>query len=262
MIVIGLLLAVLIGLSIGLLGGGGAILAVPIFVYVLGFGTKEAVASSLVVVGTTSLFGAVTHWREGNVKLRVALIFGVFAMAGAYLGAQLAVFFSEAVQLILLAVVMLVASFFMFRDNEGPDEDEGDGEPEGSSIMQVPLGRAVGLAVMGVAVGVLTGLVGVGGGFLIVPGLALLAEAPMKQAVGSSLMIIAANSASGFVGYLGKVELQWGLLALFTALAIAGSFAGTYLVRFVPSDKLQKAFAVFLVLMAIFILYENLGAFF
>ena len=239
MIIIGLLLAVLIGLSIGLLGGGGAILAVPIFVYVLGFGTKEAVASSLVVVGTTSLL-AVTHWREGNVTLRVALIFGVFAMAGAYLGAQLAVFFGEAVQLILLAVVMLAASFFMFRDNEGSDEDEGDGEPEGSSIMQVPLGCAVGLAVLGVAVGVLTGLVGVGGGFLIVPGLALLADVSMKQAVGSSVLIIAANSVSGFVGYLGKVELQWGLLALFAALAIAGSFAGTYLVRFVPRISCRR----------------------
>ncbi|MDQ3965161.1 MAG: sulfite exporter TauE/SafE family protein [Actinomycetota bacterium] len=257
MTIIGLLLAVLIGLSVGLLGGGGAILAVPIFVYVLGFGTKEAVASSLAVVGTTSLFGTVTHWREGNVRLRVALIFGIFAMAGAYLGAQLAVFFSQAAQLILLAAVMLVAAFFMFRNDNKPDEDEEDAESESSSIMQVPLGRAVGLAVLGVAVGVLTGLVGVGGGFLIVPGLTLLAKVPMKQALGSSLLIITANSASGFVGYLGKVELQWGFLALFTALAVVGSFAGTYLVRFVPQRTLRRLFAVFLVLMAIFILYQN-----
>ncbi len=137
--IIGLLLAVFVGLSVSLLGGGGAILAVPIFVYVLGFGTKEAVASSLVVVGLTSLSGAVSHWREGRVRLRVALVFGMFAMASAYLGAWLAVFFSSAAQLALLAVVMVLAAFFMFRDsNNEPDEDEEDAESESPSIAQVP----------------------------------------------------------------------------------------------------------------------------
>ncbi len=257
MIFIGLLLAVLIGLSIGLLGGGGAILAVPIFTYVLGFGAKEAIASSLMVVGATSLFGMVGHWREGNVQLRVALLFGVFAMAGAYLGAQLATFFSSAAQLALFAAVMLVSAFFMFRDNQS-NEDEED-EPGDYSFAWKTF---VLLAVVGVAVGVLTGLVGVGGGFLIVPALVLLGNVPVKQSIGTSVLVIAMNSASGFVGYLGQVEIQWGLLALFIVLAIAGSFAGTYLVRFVPSDKLQKVFAAFLVLMAIFIFYQNLGTFF
>lgn len=260
MAVVGLLLAVLIGISLGLLGGGGAILAVPIFKYVLGFGAKEAIASSLAVVGMTSLFGSAEHWREGHVRLRVVLLFGLFAMAGAYGGAQLAVFFSGAAQLILFAVVMLVGAFFMFRDNDKePNEDEGEEgtESESFTIVRVPFGRAIGLAVLGIAVGVLTGLVGVGGGFLIVPALVLLGQLRMKEAAGTSLLVITANSVAGFVGYLGKVELQWGLLALFTALAIAGSFAGTYLVRFVPSDKLQKAFAGFLILMAIFILYQN-----
>jgi uncharacterized membrane protein YfcA len=257
MMVLGLSLAVLIGLSIGLLGGGGAILAVPIFIYVLGLGAKEAIASSLMVVGATSLFGMAAHWREGNVQLRVAFLFGVFAMAGAYLGAQLATFFSSAAQLALFAAVMLVSAFFMFRDNQS-DEDEEDESGDYSFAWKT----LVLLAVVGVAIGVLTGLVGVGGGFLIVPALVLLGNVPVKQAVGTSVLVIAMNSASGFVGYLGKVEIQWGLLTLFTVLAIAGSFAGTYLVRFVPSDKLQTAFAVFLVLMAIFILYENLGAFF
>lgn len=262
MAIIGLLLALLVGLSVSLLGGGGAILAVPIFIYVLGFGTKAAVASSLLVVGLTSLSGAVSHWRDGRVRFRVALIFGIFAMAGAYLGAWLAVFFSSAAQLTLLAGVMVVAAFFMFRDsNNESDEDEEGAESEGSSIAQVPLGRAVGLAVLAVAVGALTGLVGVGG-FMMVPALVLVGQVPTKEALGTSLLVIVMISASGFAGYLGKVEIQWGLVALFTALAVAGSFAGAYLVRFVPQVTLRKLFAIFLLLLAIFILYQYLGEFF
>lgn len=258
MVIIGLSLAILVGLSVSLLGGGGAILTVPIFVYVLGFDTKEAVASSLAVVGITSLSGAISHWREGRVRAHIALVFGVFAMAGAYLGAWLTVFFSSAAQLALLAVVMIVAAFFMFRDNNKSDEGEEDAESESLSIVQVPLARAVGLAVLAVAVGALTGLVGVGG-FLMVPALVLVGEVPTKEALGTSLLVIVLISASGFVGYLGKVEIQWGLVAVFTSLAVAGSFAGAYVVRFVPQVTLRKLFAVFLVLVAIFILYQYLG---
>ncbi len=261
MAIVGLLLAILVGLSVSLLGGGGAILAVPVFFYVLGFGTKEAVASSLAVVGVTSLSGAVSHWRGGRVRLRVALVFGVFAMVGAYIGAWLAAFFSSAAQLTLLAVVMVVAAFFMFRGNHESDEDEEDAEPESPSVAQVPLGRAVGLAALAVAVGVLTGLVGVGG-FLMVPALVLVGQVPTKEALGTSLLVIVMISASGFAGYLGKVEIQWGIMSLFTALAVAGSVAGAYLVRFIPQVTLRRLFAVFLVLVAIFIFYEYLGEFF
>src|ERR671932_1775812 len=162
MVIIGLLLAVLVGLSVSVLGGGGAILAVPVFVYVMGFGTKEAVASSLAVVGTTSLSGAVSHWREGRLRLHIALVFGIFAMAGAYFGAWLAVFFSSAAQLVFLAAVMGVAAFFMLRENKS-DEDVEDAEPEIPSVTQVPLGPAVGLAVLAVAGGALSRLVGIGG---------------------------------------------------------------------------------------------------
>lgn len=124
MTVLGLLLAALIGLSLGIMGAGGSILTVPIFVYVLGFGAKEAIASSLAVVGVTSLFVALEHRREGQVKLRVALVFGVFAMGGAYLGSQLAAFVSGAAQLVLFAMVMLVAAFFMLRDGNPSDPGE------------------------------------------------------------------------------------------------------------------------------------------
>lgn len=253
MVFLGLLLAVFMGVALGLLGGGGSILAVPILVYALGFGAKEAIAASLAVVGLTSVFGAAEHWRKGHVMLRVALVFGPIAAAGAYLGAHLAGFLSGAVQLSLFAVVMLITSFFMFRNSES-DEDCEESTSDGS------MGRLLlRFAVPGVGVGVLTGLVGVGGGFLIVPALALLGGVPMEAAVGTSLLIIAMNSFAGFAGYLGKVEIPWGLMSLFTTLAVAGSFAGAYLVRFIPRHALKRGFAVFLIAMALFILYENRG---
>jgi len=249
--ILGLLLAALIGLALGLLGGGGSIITVPIFVYVLGLEPKEAIAMSLAVVGVTSLFGAAGHWRAGNVNLRVAGIFGLVAMVGTYLGARLAVFVSGATQMTLFAAVMLIAAFFMFRPRRLPS---GTLEPDAPTSM--PLGLIV---VEGIAVGVLTGLVGVGGGFLIVPALVLLGKVPMKQAVGTSLLVIAMKSAAGFVGYLGQVEVDWAFMGLFSTVSIVGILLGTYLVRFVPQHTLQRAFAVFLLLMGSFILYQNRG---
>jgi uncharacterized membrane protein YfcA len=255
MAIVGLLLAALMGLSLGFLGGGGSILAVPILNYVVGFGAKEAIASSLAVVGLTSLFGAIGHWRAGNVNLRVALVFGTVAMAGTSLGARLAVFFSGAAQLALFGVVMLLASYFMFRENDpDPTEEKSDGSSSNKHMSYALI------VVEGLAVGVLTGLVGVGGGFLIVPALVVLGNVAMKEAVGTSLLVIAMKSASGFAGYLGQVEIRWEYLALFTAMAIAGGLGGTYLVRYMPQGALKKAFAVFLVVMGVFILYQNRGA--
>ena len=253
MLILGIALGALVGLALGLLGGGGSILTVPIFVYVLGFGAKEAIAASLAVVGATSLFGAVGHWRAGNVNLRVAAIFGAVAMAGTYLGARLAVFFSGAAQLTLFAVVMLLAAWFMFRPRPVREEPHGS-----TAADRMPLGLIV---AEGIAVGVLTGLVGVGGGFLIVPALVLLGRVPMKEAVGTSLLVIAMKSAAGFAGYWGQVDVRWGFLALFTLVAVAGILAGTRLVRHVPQAALQRAFAVFLLVMGSFILYQNRGVF-
>lgn len=253
MAVIGLALAALIGLSLGILGGGGSILTVPIFVYILGFGAKEAIAMSLAVVGATSLFGAVSHWRAGNVNLRVALIFGIVAMVGTYLGARLAVFFSGAAQLALFAVVMLLAAYFMFRGRREPDG--GKATPEARERAG---GMPLGLIVLeGIAVGVLTGLVGVGGGFLIVPALVLLGKIPMKEAVGTSLLVIALKSFAGFYGYLGQVEVAWGFMAAFTAVAVVGIVIGTAVVRRIPQRALQRAFAVFLMVMGTWLLYQN-----
>lgn len=269
---LGLVLAAVIGLSLGLLGGGGSILTVPIFVYVLGFGAKEAIAMSLAVVGAVSAFGAAGHWRSGNVNLRVGLIFGVVAMAGTYGGARLAVYFSGATQLALFAVVMLLAAFFMLRRpkpaangdallaESGDDEAVADAvvQEGGVDVAHMPLGLIV---MEGLAVGVLTGLVGVGGGFLIVPALVLLGKVPMKQAVGTSLLVIAMKSAAGFAGYLGQVEVPWGFMTLFTAVAVVGILVGTHLVQYVSQAALKRAFAVFLVVMGGFILYQNRAVF-
>jgi len=252
---LGFSLAALIGLSLGLLGGGGSILTVPILVYVLGFGAKESIAMGLAVVGVTSLFGAVGHWRRGNLQLRATLVFGVMAMAGTYAGARLSVFVSGAVQLLLFATVMLVAALFMFRNSrkEAAVAARKERAPE-------PRPRKAPFLVMVAAalgVGGLTGMVGVGGGFLIVPTLVLLVGLPMKQAVGTSLLLIAFNSFVGFAGYLGHVEVPWTYLGVFTGIAVAGILAGTWASHFVSQAALKRAFSVFLVVMGIFILYEN-----
>jgi uncharacterized membrane protein YfcA len=252
MTLLGLALAALVGLSLGLLGGGGSILTVPIFVYVLGFGAKEAIAMSLAVVGTVSLFGAAGHWRAGNVNPRVALFFGAITMVGAFLGSRLAVFLSDATQLTLFALVMLAASVFMFRGRRARASDGGVAPPARATRQSLLL------ALAGLAVGVLTGVVGVGGGFMIVPALVLLARVPMKEAVGTSLLVIALNAASGFAGYLGQVEVAWPLMGAFTAIAVAGILVGTRLVRHVPQEMLRRAFAIFLVLMGALVLYQNL----
>ena len=255
MLLLGYALAALIGLSLGLMGGGGSILTVPIFVYVLGYDPKLAIVMSLPVVGGTSLVGAIGHWRSGNVDLRTAALFGAVAMAGAFVGARLAVFLAGAFQLALLAIVMLIAAASMLRSAMRSAPLASD-----AFLKQRPL--TLGLLVpVAIGVGLLTGLVGIGGGFLVVPALVLLARVPMKQAVGTSLLVIAMNSASGFAGYAGTVTVPWGFVATFMLVSIMGILAGTWLVRFVSQPALKRAFALFLVVMGTFILYKNRGVF-
>ncbi len=258
MLILGYALAALIGLSLGLMGGGGSILTVPIFVYVLGYSAKSAIAMSLPVVGTTSLVGALGHWRAGNVQLRTALIFGAIAMAGAYLGARLAVYVSGTVQLTLLAIVILVAATSMFRNSRRSAAAGIQGDANADAAFTLPIGKMI---AVGLAVGILTGIVGIGGGFLIVPALVVLGRVPMKQAIGTSLLVIAMNSAAGFMGYLGQVAIPWGFLAGFTAVAIAGILVGTSLVRLIPAAQLKRGFSVFLVVIGAFMLYKNRAVF-
>jgi uncharacterized membrane protein YfcA len=244
---IGLLLAALVGLSLGLLGGGGSILAVPIFVYLLGYGAKEAIAMSLAVVGVTSLVAAVGHWRIGNVNLRVAAAFGPVAMVGTYAGARLATLVSGTFQLSVFALVMLGAAVFMFRGSSLRLVEDPEPGP-------MPLGP---IAAEALLVGVMTGFVGVGGGFLVVPALALLAKVPMRVAIGTSLAVIALNAGVGFAGYLGEVEVPWLFMGAFAAVATVGALGGSRLSALVPQHALRRSFAAFLVVMGTLILYEN-----
>lgn len=242
----GYLLALLIGLSLGLMGGGGSILTVPILVYALEMDPKLSIALSLAIVGFTSLIGSFSHYKAGNIDLKIAMIFGPVAMLGTFLGAKfLAPFFSGAAQLILFSIVMLIASFFMFKGKKERTIDP-------NAKLNIPL-----IILEGMLVGVLTGLVGVGGGFMIVPALVLLANIPMKKAVGTSLLIIAFKSFAGFSGYLGSIEVPWLFLFQFSTFTTAGIVLGSYLVKFVPAQKLKKTFAIFLVVMGFFILYKN-----
>jgi uncharacterized membrane protein YfcA len=251
MLVLGYALGALIGLSLGLMGGGGSILTVPIFVYVLAFDPKLAIAMSLPVVGVTSLVGAIGHWRAGNVNLKTAALFWILAMNAAYVGARLAGLITGAVQLSLLAVIMLAAAVSMFINaRRPPSAKTAESSGERSASLRLLLSVAL-------CVGLVTGVVGIGGGFLIVPALVLFGRISMKQAVGTSLLVIAMNCASGFAGYMGRVDIPWMFVLGFTAVAVLGILAGTYLVRYVSQRALKQAFSVFLIVMGTFILVQN-----
>lgn len=245
--------ALLIGIMLGLLGSGGSILTVPVLVYLVGEPDKLAIAESLGIVTLISLFGAVPFALKRQVDWRSVLYFGLPGMAGAYLGAYLSSFLSGSVQLLLFAGVMLLAAVMMFRQERGQAETPP------------PHHAAWKIALEGVAVGVLTGLVGVGGGFLIVPALVLLGGLPMRLAVGTSLSIIALKSATGFYKYVGVLAeagltMNWDVILLVTAVGILGSFAGKAIGNRISQGTLRRGFAAFLVVMGAFIIWQNAGA--
>ncbi len=253
MTVLGLALALIVGLSLGLLGGGGSVLTVPIFVYVMGYEAKQAIAMSLIVVGTASLVGAARHWHAGRVDLQVAISFGLVAMVGSYGGARLAKFISGPTQLLLLAIVVCAAAISMARPARPDAAELQASNPPGPGGLQ----SAWRLIPVAIGVGLLTGLVGVGGGFLIVPALVLLGRVPIKLAIGTSLLVIAMNCVAGIVGYLGHVAIPWDVVSLFTAVAIAGLFAGSHLVGLVSPASLRRGFAVLLMCVGTFVLLQN-----
>lgn len=257
---VGYFLAGCIGLSLGLLGGGGSVLALPILVYVMQVPPKAAIAMTLVIVGVVSLIGVIPHWRRGNVNLPKALIFGSATMVGAFGGAKLAAhpLVTETFQLVLFAVLMLVAAIFMIRKSQQRSQSFPSNEP-GLAVYPVPICKYCWLWLLteGIAIGVLTGLVGVGGGFAIVPALVLLGKLPMKEAIGTSLLIIAFNSVAGFLGYFGQVSLDYHLMVSFTFFAVLGILLGSYLSGFVDAKNLQQGFAYFLMAIAAFILFQQ-----
>jgi hypothetical protein len=251
---LGIALALLVGIVLGLLGGGGSIMALPIFLYVFGVETKSAIAMSLAVVGMSAFVGFLTHWKQGTVRLRVALPFGACAMVSAFATARLTHFVSAAVQLALFAVFAFTAAFFMLRDSLKP-EQAVETPNEESGVRFTPV-----LALQALGVGTLTSLIGAGGGFVIVPALVLLAGVPVKPAVGSSLLIITMNALSGFVGYIGQVPIDWSLVTWFTGVAAAGAIAGTRLNRRVPQRQIKQGFAVLIIVLGGYLVVRRLSA--
>ncbi len=243
-----LALAVVVGLSLGLLGGGGSILAVPLLVYVAGLGAQEAVATSLFVVGTTSAIAVLPHATQGRVHWRTGLIFAVGGMAGAYLGGRLATRVPGSILLVAFAAMMLATSIAMLRGRrEAPSRTTTHPHP-------------VATVALGALVGTLTGFVGAGGGFLIVPALTLVAGLPMASAVGTSLLVITLQSTAGLLGHLHGTQIPWGLALSVTGAAVVGSLIGARLAGRVSQPMLRRAFGAMVLLMGGLVMAQQLPA--
>jgi uncharacterized membrane protein YfcA len=262
--IIGYLLAALVGISLGLIGSGGSILTVPILVYIMGVNPVLATAYSLFIVGTTALVGGVQSTIQKKVDFKTVLIFGAPSIAAVYAtrlwlvplipdvlfelnGFEMT---KPIALMVLFSIVMILASISMIRPSSKKEESE--------EVVQLTYNYPMILA-EGALVGVLTGLVGAGGGFLIIPALVLLARMPMKLAVGTSLFIIAAKSLIGFLGDMQTTsEIDWTLLTMFTLFAVIGIFIGIILSKKIPGSKLKTSFGWFVLIMGIYIIVKEL----
>jgi uncharacterized protein len=243
---LGLVLGFGIGGSLGLLGGGGSILTVPALVYLVGQTPQVAVMTSLAIVGTNSVLGAFFHRSQGTLNWRVALLFGGAGMVTAYIAAGFSNRLSPDLIMVAFATLMLVIGLLLiFRRQPQVTAD----------LDHLSLWK---ILASGAAVGLLTGILGVGGGFLIVPALVMLVGLPMRHAVGTSLVVIAMNSLAGFAGHLGDAALDATALAVFVTAGLAGTFAGARLAHRLPADRLRQIFSVFVIALAVFLLYDNL----
>ncbi len=260
--VIGYFLAALVGISLGLIGGGGSILMVPILVYVFAVNPVMATSYSLFVVGSTSLVGAFNNYRKGLVSIKTALLFGLSSITTVFITRKFImpvipdVLFSiggfEVKQsmaiMVLFAILMLMASTAMIKGRK--EVVDTDATTTANDTMR--------LLMYGILIGLATGLLGAGGGFLIIPALVLILKMPMKKAVGTSLFIIALNSLIGFTGDIGHVDIDWKFLGIITAIAVAGIFVGGALAKKIHGDHLKKGFGWFVLVMAIYIIIKEL----
>lgn len=253
--------ALLIGLILGLIGGGGSILTVPILVYALALNPVIATAYSLFVVGTTSLVGAIKNMAKGMVDFRTAIIFAIPAFIAVYLTRAYLIpaipdeLFSlggfiitkNLAIMLFFAIIMLLASISMIRNIR---KEAAENAPVSYNYTLI--------IAEGFVVGVITGIVGAGGGFLIIPALVLLAKLPMKKAVATSLFIIAVKSLIGFLGDVQNMDIDWSFLLSFTAISIIGIFIGIWLNKFIDGKKLKKGFGWFILVMGMYIIYKEL----
>jgi uncharacterized membrane protein YfcA len=263
-VIIGFASAIFIGISLGLVGGGGSILTVPVLVYILGIDPVLATAYSLFVVGSTSLVGAGTYMKKGLVNYKTAIVFAIPSFIAVFLTRKFLVpalpdpLFSIGESLVtknigimvFFGLIMLAASYSMIRS-----KNDGAGDEKQAIKFNFPM-----IALEGSVVGLITGIVGAGGGFLIIPALVLLAKLPMKMAVGTSLVIIAAKSLIGFLGDLSTQTIDWPLLIMFTGLSIVGIFIGSALSKKINERVLKTGFGWFVLIMGIFIITKELLA--
>ncbi len=249
-IALALAASILIGLALGLLGGGGSILTVPVLVYLAAVEPKPAIAMSLVVVGVTSAVALIPHARGGRVQWRTGVLFGAAGMAGAYAGGRAAQYLPASILLTAFAVMMLVTAVAMLRCCRG------HADAPGRTGRRLPVMK---ILIEGVVVGLATGLVGAGGGFLVVPALVLLGGLSMPTAVGTSLLVIAMKSAAGLAGYLHSVTIDWRLTAAVTAVAVTGSLAGSRLAGRLRPELLRRAFGWFVIIMGAGVLAGQLA---
>ncbi|MEY4512605.1 MAG: hypothetical protein RLZZ450_4727 [Pseudomonadota bacterium] len=250
MLIVASLLAVLVGVSLGIMGGGGSILTVPILRYVLGMEAHRAIAVSMIVVGTTSLAALVPHARRGRVRWRVGLVFGLAGMVGAYAAGRITHFIPGIVLLSGFALMMFATAFAMLRKQKSVITQR-----PAVADKSVPLFKVI---YQGAAVGAVTGLLGAGGGFVIVPALLLLTKLPIEEAVGTSLLVIAMNTAAGFLGVVGAVPVDFKLALVVSGAAVLGSIAGGAIAGHISPAALKSGFGWFVVAMAFFILAQEL----
>lgn len=264
MILAGYLAAILIGVSLGLLGAGGSILTVPILVYFLGIAPVLATGYSLFIIGVSSCIGAVGYMKKKMLDYKIALTFGIPSLITVFLTRHFLLpsipqilftlfqveFTKDKAMMILLSLLMFTASLSMIRKDKISKKE--DTEPISKKDYLF-------IVLKGLLVGLITGMVGVGSGFLIVPALILLNHMHMKKAVGTSLLIIAGNSLVGFAGDLSiGIELDWKILLLFSGLSTIGIFIGMYASRFIPEVRLKPAFGWFILLMGVFIIFKEI----
>lgn len=259
--ILGYLGAILIGLVLGLTGGGGSMLTVPILVYIMLINPVVATGYSLFIVGTTSIFGAIQNFRKGLVDVQKGFLFAFPSFIGVYLTRSLIVpiipdeilkfsnytLTKDTFLMLFFAIIMFLAALSMLKKQKIEANETADKK---ASIFL--------LIIQTFIIGIIIGLVGAGGGFLIIPSLIIFAKLSMKRAIGTSLFIIAMNSLIGFIGDIQNLDINWLFLLSFTAVSIVGIFIGTYLNKFINEKQLKKGFAYFVLIMAFVILYKEL----
>lgn len=260
---LGYVASALIGISLGLIGGGGSILTVPVMVYLFGVQPMLATSYSLFIVGSTSLIGSVNSFSKGLVSLRAALFFGTASVITVFATRKFLIpvipkelitisgftITESFLTMFLFGILMLIASISMIRDKSGAG-------PEKECSDCIKFFKLLGY---GISIGLITGLLGAGGGFLLIPALVFLIKLPMKKAVGTSLAIIAMNSLFGFAGDLGQFTIRWTFLLTITAIAVAGIFVGGLLSKKISGEKLKKGFGWFVLAMGIYIIFKEIS---